>query len=172
MEMSTAKCLEWPEWLKCTSRKGRWRGVGKGKVGTGWVGEKRWEMGNESVEDALSQGDMWRRWRSLKGLNKVFISGIGGGKSNAMQTVDTLSPGKIGRGSGKCRGVGRVGVPKPGKHFPKPKTRRGSTWNVLNATLRVTFAECECHFACTSAMPRPRFPALSPPAFPPFPALA
>lgn len=41
------------------------------------------------AEDALSQGDMWRRWRSLKGLNKVFISGIGGGKSNAMQTVDT-----------------------------------------------------------------------------------
>lgn len=81
----------------------------------------------------------------LKGLNKLFISGVGfWRRQNAMAG---------GREKKRERGdrVGKRGNSQANICEKPPNSSRGAgTWNVLNATLRVTFAECECHFACCS----------------------
>lgn len=111
------------------------------------------------------RGTLGRRTQTcgerLKGLNKVFISGVSFWRwrwrwQSAQCKCDAWQMKReyeththIERDSVWGR-TAWAASQKPRQTFAKTPNSAAGTWNVLNATLRVTFAECECHFACSS----------------------
>lgn len=81
----------------------------------------------------------------LKGLNKLFISGVGFWRhQNGWRVAESEKDRETDIVWKRSNSQANI-CEKP------PNSSRGAgTWNVLNATLRVTFAECEWHFACCS----------------------